>query len=627
MATPTELLRIVATLGPPFKENGAEIAAGEILDWAEERLAHDLPSEARKLESFECRAEAATCQATSLSRAASNVWAIRLEAQENRSRLITEAAVERRDTNKTVLSTRLTAYRPIGAEQVLPETPEFIHAIHSKIPLHDGWDPFEISPWTVNSDADWLTLIDVLEDSTRNWPILVLSVPEGSVKVFTPLLDAERLAHATAGLARVVILPHRFTWNLTDRFGKERSVFLGAVRVYHPGFSESAALADHPLYLAKRLETPRDRAAVEAELLEIAGEASIRRFGSGQKMRTFSSIRKEAAAALAQSAARVAPPPSTPAAAAPALPAGEPVAPPPEAPPAPVPAQPAAAPVPVAAQESPVADSASEPHAAETPAARQAPRSVEPAPVAAHAAVEAGPGGAWSRFRLALARFVGGRDLAPASELQSARGEITTLRVKLKDAEDFSQQVSDLHAAEEQRADNAEERAKEAEAGLKESDELIAELEKDIGLAERTPTTWSSFTPWCMRTLAGKVVLMERAKREIKKAQYEDVPLAAKGLVWLGWFYRDRRIEGGPGDLGESGDLRGAIDDGLQNARVGEDTFSVDWMGKPVAIKWHLKKGDATTAKRLLRIYYFWDAAGKQVVIASMPGHHRVKGK
>ena len=114
------------------------------------------------------------------------------------------------------------------------------------------------------------------------------------------------------------------------------------------------------------------------------------------------------------------------------------------------------------------------------------------------------------------------------------------------------------------------------------------------------------------------MLLSPRARREVTAPTFADVSAAARCLLWLANEYRDRRLQGGDGDL------RLKLEGGLANERCGADTFQIDWQGVRTNVEWHIKNGGNTRdPTRCLRIYYFWDEAGQQVVIASMPGHLR----
>ena len=133
------------------------------------------------------------------------------------------------------------------------------------------------------------------------------------------------------------------------------------------------------------------------------------------------------------------------------------------------------------------------------------------------------------------------------------------------------------------------------------------------------PGSWSDFTDWCDIHLAGRVTLSPRARRGVRSPHFEDVKLAARCLRWLAIHYRNRRLGGGEGTLKAQ-----AVEDGVWNAPCGSDQFNLNWRGGQHTANWHIKNGGNTRdPKRCLRIYYFWDATTKQVVIAEMPAHRR----
>jgi hypothetical protein len=95
--------------------------------------------------------------------------------------------------------------------------------------------------------------------------------------------------------------------------------------------------------------------------------------------------------------------------------------------------------------------------------------------------------------------------------------------------------------------------------------------------------------------------------------------LAARCLLWLANEGRERRIEGGEGSLGEQ-----VIVEGVRNSHCGGDAFEIDWHSQRHVVDWHIKNGGNTRdPRRCLRIYYFWDPATQQIVVAEMPAHRR----
>jgi hypothetical protein len=122
-------------------------------------------------------------------------------------------------------------------------------------------------------------------------PLFVLTVPEGSDDAHRPLLDASGLARAALGIGHVAIVPAAFTWALTHRFGRQRSVFGGAVRVYLPGFAEDANPYSHRLVLADHVATPEGAAQCTRWMRSLAATESVLRTRLGTDALAFAAIR------------------------------------------------------------------------------------------------------------------------------------------------------------------------------------------------------------------------------------------------------------------------------------------------------------------------------------------------
>lgn len=636
MSAQTELFRIVATIGQTYRDDSAGIAAQQILDWAAAGLEKPLPKQAWDLQAFKHFTRGANCACARILGANQDVWAIRLDkTDETGPQCIrsTEAVVERHAGKRTRLTVRQMVDRFPRYDLVPPGTPAFVHDIDSELGLYSLWEKLESEPWVISSEEECQRMIAMLVDSTRMWPALVLTVPQDSPNAFQPLLDPVPLARATTGLARVVVLPHQFTWDLTNRFGKELSVYLGAVRVYLPGFHGRADPWAHDLVLARRLETEHDREAVTAKLQRAAAESSLRRFELGRDLFEFAKIRTEAEELARRALARqvpqrvpveepkVSPPPPPVNQLAPADPVVTAEV---EKPPAPLGRELKERPAPPAPPNSAAAPP--------EPSIRHSsgPRSAKPSAPSESAPPAAKPqAGRASWFGGLIERLVSlfrkqsegvSESGVEAMELEAAQERIATLQADLRDAEELSQLFSDEHAV-------MEERAKSAESDLAKANSRIDELENRLarlGANGKTgrPSAWSEFSNWCEQDLSGKIMLSERAKREVKKPKFKDVELAANGLLWLADEYRNQRLRGG------GKDLRGPNSSGLSNEPCGGTRFTIPWGGRQRDVKWHLKNGGNThDPTRCLRIYYFWDETNEQVVIALMPAHYRIMGR
>jgi len=67
-----------------------------------------------------------------------------------------------------------------------------------------------------------------------------------------------------------------------------------------------------------------------------------------------------------------------------------------------------------------------------------------------------------------------------------------------------------------------------------------------------------------------------------------------------------------------------SIEQGIENAPCGADTFKFDFHDNRLEADWHVKSGGNThDPVRCLRIYYAWDETTQHIVVAEMPAHRR----
>jgi hypothetical protein len=97
------------------------------------------------------------------------------------------------------------------------------------------------------SDALWFR--QLLLNPHRSQPVIVVS---GSVDQ-----SADRLARRLAGVAHVVRIDNALSDSLIRSFGRDRSVYGNAVRLYRPGFTSDADIYQHPIYPLKGTLLPK----------------------------------------------------------------------------------------------------------------------------------------------------------------------------------------------------------------------------------------------------------------------------------------------------------------------------------------------------------------------------------
>jgi hypothetical protein len=516
-----EILRVSAVLAATSSDDAVRAARNEVLKWAQGKTPGKLPDEAWNHESFERLSGGRDCAAIRLRSGKEDIWAARVEDPDKTvpGRIwTTEVAVAQKAAEAGRFTLRLLVGSPEASLRIEPHVPGVVRQVVRSPGLLAGAIRLTDRPVVARSDRDTELLVSALIDPLRKLPIIVLSVPSSSADLNSPLLDAGTLAKACAGLALVVVLPSQFSWALTERFGKQLSVYEGAARVYLPGFSEDAnPFGGHDLILPTRMSTPADAEAALTRLRWVAANGSVRRLQLGVDVWSFAPLK---ALGLEQ---------------------------------------------------------------------RQ--RELEK---------------------------VGTTDL---EQLRAANERIGILDERVREAERYQGQFSDLHA-------EAEERAEIAETQLRASgfriQQLLEQL-KSSGVAPDEnidlPGRWDAVGDWCDDKLAGRVLLTPLARRGIRAAEFDDVRLAARCLLWLANELRDSKLYGAHGPLRDV-----VVEPGIVNAHCGADEFEMEWQGKRWTVDWHIKNGGNTRdPRRCLRIYYFWDESSQQVVIASLPAHRRTE--
>ncbi len=175
------------------------------------------------------------------------------------------------------------------------------------------------------------------------------------------------------------------------------------------------------------------------------------------------------------------------------------------------------------------------------------------------------------------------------------------------------------HSDAEERAETAEEQARASAFRIQQLTEELEALGGGAIVEQAPPSSWTDFCNWCDVQLAGRVVLSPQARRNLKTAEFEDVALAGRSLLWLASSCRNKRISGGEGSVGEE-----VIESGIRNAHCGSDQFDIMWQGQRYTADWHIKNGGNTRdPRRCMRIYYFWESNTQQIVVADMPNHRR----
>ena len=262
--------QISVTIGPCGKNDLFAAARQEVLHWMAQRVGQPLPAEARKGKSFETEKIGAQ-YAAAVFLDDLDVWGGRLDdADRSIPQLtwVTEVGLKQLPDWSIAVSARLVCTRR-GLDNVVIEwsVPDIIRPIAALGPASldsrrlavsvEGTDSRTIRPhpWLVSVD-DVPSLCDLIRDPRRRGPVIVASLPPPSTDARDASLPLDILCRRTFGAAHTAVLTGPATFRLTDEFGKEFSVFNGAVRNYRPNFNpEVDEPHQHPFATSRRIRT------------------------------------------------------------------------------------------------------------------------------------------------------------------------------------------------------------------------------------------------------------------------------------------------------------------------------------------------------------------------------------
>jgi hypothetical protein len=147
------------------------------------------------------------------------------------------------------------------------------------------------------------------------------------------------------------------------------------------------------------------------------------------------------------------------------------------------------------------------------------------------------------------------------------------------------------------------------------------------------PEIWDlrQIDQWADRELKGKLLLHPRAMRGARRSKFQDPGLIFKSLSILGDEYRDLRINGAQQHGLALESSLNALDLHITEAispasagRYGDDYYVYYPPGQlrtKELLTHHVKKGNDRDERTCLRVYFFWDAGAKRVVVGWLPSH------
>lgn len=229
-----------------------------VLDWLGLRGGRPLPEAARRGESFDLE-EVGSQRAGAVAIESPRYWAARLDDSDStvpQRAWVTEIGIGEAPSGNVVVGSRLLCVSRGADAPYRPSIQKFIRQIAED--FQDVWvDGRRLTRdvWLVDDEFEADILADLLERKSRRCPVVVCSLPDGSETIGDCVIDAAELHRMTLGAAHVAVLTSSASYYLTDRVGKEFSVFRGAIRTYRPGFdTQLDEPFRHPLAMPTRIK-------------------------------------------------------------------------------------------------------------------------------------------------------------------------------------------------------------------------------------------------------------------------------------------------------------------------------------------------------------------------------------
>jgi len=151
-------------------------------------------------------------------------------------------------TNCASLVVRNTITAPTSYTDLPRSVPRLVRTIASIIGLFDADEAIQNAPWILETTEEISELRTLVTNPRRFLPVIVVSEP------YT--LDIHAFAHNLFGVAHVVVLPTRFSFDWSNTIGHQFAVHSGAIRTYGASLNvETSDPYSHPFALPQNIRS------------------------------------------------------------------------------------------------------------------------------------------------------------------------------------------------------------------------------------------------------------------------------------------------------------------------------------------------------------------------------------
>ena len=234
-------------------------ARDEVSRWMQDRAGRRLPAEAWRGEGFEL-AGAAPLRVEAAPARDAGRWTARLDEADGDApdRLWTTEAEIARDGEAISVDVRL-GCAALGESPPALSVPGLVRRVADRFVVVVDGRQVGAGPWLVDTPERAEKLLALLCDPERERDVLTIATHDLDDDPSTALVSPQSVFERTLGAAHVAVVTATAAFALTDRVGKELSVFRQAVRTYKPGFDPwRAEPRDHPLTIGTRISAWAD---------------------------------------------------------------------------------------------------------------------------------------------------------------------------------------------------------------------------------------------------------------------------------------------------------------------------------------------------------------------------------
>ena len=159
----------------------------------------------------------------------------------------TEVGIAERSGDNGIFGCRLLCSQK-GPQPAPRSIPAFVRGIAFTQDVRLDERSTSADPWLIADEPSVEELVAFLLSPTRRHPVVVFSLPEGSEEPKETALPVWSFVRRTVGYVHSAVITSAASFLLSDRVGREFSVYRKAVRTYNPEFDPNIDLSsDHPV--------------------------------------------------------------------------------------------------------------------------------------------------------------------------------------------------------------------------------------------------------------------------------------------------------------------------------------------------------------------------------------------